>query len=261
MQIWQFLWAWYNLPFSIAILFFLGLSGLQFVGLGQDQEADQDLDMDQDLDLEHDLDLDQDLDLDHDIDLDQDLDLDYELDQDMDTDLDAGAGVGDGISFLSTALSFIGLGKAPLLIVLLLLFMTFGFAGWLLNSLVIWATDAYPGIALAGTLPAALLASVLLTSQTSRFVNRIVPSVSTTAISRRELVGKRAIVINARVGEKYGRIRVRDRSGATLSVFAKVEAGHASIERDQEVVIVEYDPEQNTYTVVSWNDPQTSADL
>ena len=64
LQIWQFLWAWYNLPFSISILFFLGLSGLQFVGLGQEHEADQDLELDQDLDLEQDLDINPELDLD-----------------------------------------------------------------------------------------------------------------------------------------------------------------------------------------------------
>jgi len=250
-QIWQFLWAWYNLPFSISILFFLGLSALQFLGLGGEQDVEQDADvgLDADLDLDADIDLDADVDLDMDADLDVDADVDLDADADLDGDLDLDAS--DGISAWANVLSFIGLGKAPLTLVLLLLFMTFGFVGWLLNSIVLSFVTAYPGVALAGIVPASLLVSVFLTSRMARLLNRIVPSVSTMSVSRRQLVGNRGKVVSAQVGEKYGRVQVKDRSGATLTVFARIDQGEVPLDRDQEVVIVEYDQAENTYTVVS----------
>ena len=226
-QIWQFLWGWYNLPFSISILFFLGLSALQFVGLGGEQEIDQELGADADLDA--------------------DLDLDTHLDLDQDANMDFGGGLSAWADFLA----FIGLGQAPLTIVLLLLFMTFGFTGWVLNSAVVSLFRSYPGIAFAGTLPLAVIGSLLVTSRLSRLLNRIAPSVSTTAMSRKQLVGHRGTVVSAQVSERYGQVRVKDRSGASLTLFARVEAGEMPIGRDREVVVVAYDQDDHVYTVVS----------
>jgi membrane protein implicated in regulation of membrane protease activity len=239
LQIWQFLWDWYNLPFSISLLFFLGLSALQFIGLGGEQEIDQELEVDTDLDLDTGVDLDADIDLDADVDLDVDLDTDADVD------------VGDGLSAWGDFLAFIGLGQAPLTLVLLLLFLTFGFTGWVLNSAVISILGSYPGIALGGTLPLSMLSSVLITSRLSRLLNRITPSVSTTAMSRKQLVGHRGTVVSAQVTGRYGQVRVKDRSGASLTLFARIEGDTAPIKRDQEVVIVAYDEAEHTYTVVS----------
>jgi hypothetical protein len=62
-ELWTFATAWYNLPFTLALLAFLTLSALQFIGLGEDQDTDHDLD----LDVDHDLDLEHEADLDHDL--------------------------------------------------------------------------------------------------------------------------------------------------------------------------------------------------
>ncbi len=263
-QLWQFLWGWYNLPFSISILFFLGLSALQFIGLGSDQEVDQDLDVDTDVDLDADVDLDLDadvdVDLDADVDVDLDADVDLDLDADMDVDLDTEADLdvdrdvhiaaGEGLSTWASFLSFVGIGQAPMTLVLLLLFVTFGFAGWVLNGVVVSLFNAYPGIAIAGTLPLSALSSLLLTSRLSRLLNRVAPAVSTTAMSRKQLVGLRGVVVSAQVSERFGQVRVQDRSGASLTVFARVEPEQPPIARDSEVVIVAYDEKTHTYTVI-----------
>jgi hypothetical protein len=39
-DLWTFATAWYNIPFTLALLAFLGLSTLQFLGLEHDHDAD-----------------------------------------------------------------------------------------------------------------------------------------------------------------------------------------------------------------------------
>ena len=49
-QLWEFIIAWYNLPFTIALLLFTALAMMQFFGLDQDPEAEFDADLDADAD-------------------------------------------------------------------------------------------------------------------------------------------------------------------------------------------------------------------
>ena len=76
----------------------------------------------QDLDTDADVDVDVDSDVDFNINLDDDLDLDNELDADTDGDF----------SFWSV-LSWFGVGKSPLLILLAIDFSAWGVTGWFLN--------------------------------------------------------------------------------------------------------------------------------
>lgn len=139
-DLWTFVTAWYNLPFSLALLLFLGLSALQFIGLDQDHDADVDADAD--------------LDLDHDLDIDHDADLDHDLDHDVDHDLTGAPG------WLG-ALKFLGVGQAPVTMILLLLVGSFGLLGWIANWLLLGVVPAYPGSHL--TAPASDLIPLLRT--------------------------------------------------------------------------------------------------
>jgi hypothetical protein len=127
---WTFVTSWYNLPFSLALLAFLGLSALQFVGLGHDHDAD--VEADAGLDVDHDLDLDHNLDLDHDLELDHDADLDHDLDHNVDHSLE-GAPAWLGV------LEFLGVGHAPVTMILLVLLGSFGLLGWIANWLLLGA--------------------------------------------------------------------------------------------------------------------------
>ena len=108
-----------------------------------------------------------------------------DLDSDMDGDVD-GAGVADGL------LSFLGLGRLPLMIwvaVLLLMFMLIGFAGQQI-------VQGLTGMLLSPWLatPAAALAALPATAILARPLGRIMPKDETTAVSIDSLVGRFAVL-------------------------------------------------------------------
>lgn len=241
-ELWTFITAWYNLPFSLALLAFLGLAVLQFIGLGGEHDADADADLDHDLDLGHDVDLDHDLDIDH------DLDVDHELDHDLDHDV--GHDVEGGPAWLEM-LHFLGVGYAPLTMVLLVLLGSFGLSGWIINRLALGWLPIYPGWALALVLITALAAAAWITSRTARLIGRAIPSFASSAVSASQLVSRRGWVVSTQVDQSYGQVKIRDSGGTLITVFAKVDPDKPPIPRDSEVYLVDYDAASKVYTVVS----------
>ena len=226
-----FITAWYNLPFSILLFICFILTALQLFGLGGEQDSDADMDADADLDGDTDFDHD----LDHDVDHDLDHDSDFHLDK------------GEALSALSL-FAFIGLGKAPLFVVLIIFFGAMGILGWIGNSLVESLFTSYPGLALAPVGFISLLGSGLISSRVTRFIGRMLPPVSTTATHADALVGRRGTVLSPNVDGKYGLVRLRDQGGTSINIFAIVD-NEDPIDRDSEVVLVDYDPVNKRYTV------------
>jgi Protein of unknown function (DUF1449) len=108
-----------------------------------------------------------------------------DLDSDMDGDVDA-AGFANGL------LSFLGLGRLPLMIWLalfLLLFMLIGFVG---QQIIQGATGALLVPWLSG--PLAALAGIPATAIVARPLGRIMPKDETTAVSIDSLVGRFAVL-------------------------------------------------------------------
>lgn len=201
---WSFIFIWYNLPFTLLLAACVVLAAMQFIGLGGDHDTDADAhaDIDHDVDLAHDIDLDHGVDLDHAVDLDHGADLDHAADLDHDADLDHGidhdldhdldhavdhdvnhavdhdAG---GAPTALNVLAFLGVGKAPLLVVLLMFFGSVGILGWILNSAVHGIFGEYPGPLFAAVLPITIVAGGFVSSRTARFIGRALPPISTTA--------------------------------------------------------------------------------
>jgi hypothetical protein len=256
---------------------------LQFVGLEQDHDADADADVhvdldhdvsvDHDLDMDHDLDLDHDVSVEHDLDVDQDADLDHDLDQDVDHDLDhdvdhdiehdvshdaGGAPAWTGI------LQSLGVGQAPLTMILLVLLGGFGIIGWIANALILSVSPTYLSfsglpIQMRGWFSGLMFAVVVgvdlgigwwFTKHAAVFLGRAVPAFSSTATSVKRLVSRRGRVISPQVDEKYGQVKVRDPGGTLITVFAVVDPGKPPIPRDTEVILVEYDEPRKMYIVV-----------
>jgi membrane protein implicated in regulation of membrane protease activity len=299
MEIWSFVSAWYNLPFTILILFGLILVAMQLVGLGGGEDHDSDLDhdihLDHDVDLDHDIDLAHDIDVDHgidlehevdlahDVDLDHDIDLSHDVDLDHDIDLqhdieihhdiDVGHEVdydlshdidhdlshevdheasGSTTSSLSL-LAFLGAGKIPLTVLLLILFDTIGMLGWILNGLVSGVFKSYPGIAFGLVLPLSLLGGGMITSRTARLFGRLLPPISSTATRAQALVGRRGTVISPFVDEKYGMVHLRDAGGTLISIFAVAHPSETGepIKRGDEVLLLSYDHTTRRYLVAN----------
>jgi hypothetical protein len=242
-ETWLFISAWYNLPFTFMLGLCLLLTMMQLVGLGGEHDGDADADADIDADVDADLDADVDADFDADADADLDHDFDHDLDHDVDHDLDHDA----GLSALSL-LAYLGVGKAPLMVILVILFGTVGVLGWLMNSVIEEALGGYPGIAFAAVLPIAFIAGGFASSRTARLIGRALPPVSTTATPAKALVGRAGVVISPSVNAKYGMVRLRDSGGTMINVFA-ITDGEDPINRSSEVVVVDYDPQQKRYTV------------
>jgi membrane protein implicated in regulation of membrane protease activity len=274
-ELWNFAIAWYNLPFSLALLAFLGLSAVQFIGLEHDHDAAADADADVHVDLGHDVSVEHDLGVDHDVSVDHDLDVghDADLGHDMGHDLghevghdlghdvahEAGSDVG-GVPAWAEVLRFLGVGQAPLTMVLLVLMGGFGILGWIMNALILSVSPYYLKFswlpAWLAWLPFILVLLVDLaigawfTSRVAAFIGRAVPAFSSTATSTKRLVTRRGRVVSPQVDEKYGQVKVRDPGGTLITVFAVVDPGKPSIPRDTQVILVEYDEARKVFVVV-----------
>ena len=218
--------ATYNLPFTILLALCLLFGVLQLVGLGG--EAEHDADADADLHLDHDL----------------DQDLDHDLDHDADHD---GEAESNDIGTFSL-LAFLGVGKAPMAVVLMLLLGAVGVVGLVLNSIVASVAQPYPLVALVGVMPISLIVGGFISSRISRFIGRALPPISTTATRAQALVGKGGVVISPFVDGKYGMVRLRDRGGTQINVFAtSLEAQPLS--RGQHVTLESYDESKKQFRV------------
>jgi membrane protein implicated in regulation of membrane protease activity len=233
---WSFIIAWYNLPFTFLLGTCLILAALQFLGLGGEHDGDADVDVD--VDVSGDVDVDADLDLDADVD----------VDLDGDTSIDHDVGLDGASGFSLNFLAFLGFGKAPLLVVLLILFGSVGITGWLFNMFAEGFFASYPPVLLTAVLPLSFLVGGLLTSRSARFIGRALPPVSTTATRAQALVGRRGTVTSPYVDAKYGLVRLRDAGGTSISIFAVTDS-EPPIERQSEVVLVAYDAAAKRYTV------------
>lgn len=227
-----FITAWYNLPFSILLFLCLILTGLQLVGLGGEQDSDVDLDSDFDADF----------DADADVDADTDADLDGDSSLDQADDLDTGS----GFSALNI-LAFIGVGKAPLFVVLIILFGAVGILGWGLNSLIESLFTSYPSPVIVPVGLLSFFGGGLISSRIARFIGRALPPVSTSATAMKDLVGRSGVVLSRQLDSNYGLVRVKDRGGMAINVFAVVQS-EEPIPQDSEIVLVSFDPEEKRYT-------------
>ena len=234
---WTFITAWYNLPFTLAVLAFLVLSALQFIGLDHDHDADVHANLDHDLD--------QNLDLDHDAGFDHE--LDHDLDQNMAHDISHEAAE---LPAWATLLHFLGVGQAPLTMVVVVLVGGFGILGWVFNALVLDLFSTYPGWALLPVLAITTLIGIWFTSRAARRLGRAVPAFASTATSVKRLVGRRGYVSSPQVDHSYGQVKLRDPGGTSLTVFAVVDPGKPPVPRDAEVFLVEYDPVKKVFVVV-----------
>jgi len=239
---WTFLIAWYNLPFTLMLGLGVVLAGLQVLGLSHDGDADADADVDADIDADVDVDTDVDADMDMAVHHDLDHDIDHDIDQDVEHDISH-----DSLSGFSW-LAFIGIGKAPLMVVILIVLMTTGLLGWFLNGIAMGLLGFFPGLLLLATFFGSLLVGSLITSRVTRFIGRALPPVSTTATRAQALVSRHGTVISPFVDGRYGMVHLRDDGGTLISLFAVTE-DEQPIARGESVILLSYDPVQRLYLV------------
>ena len=190
-----------------------------------------------------------------------------EVDADLDADVDAGdlhgiehavaeAGQASnsdgGPGGLLHVLSLVGIGRAPLSLLLISFFLLWGFLGWVGNG-IFGSFLSSPGIFIWPSLLLALVGAAVLTRLLANGLHRVLPSTETYAVSNRQLVGKLASVRYA-VSETAGTAQLHDDQGRLHEVPARVLPGEAAIPAQTDVVLWRYDADANAYLVIPEHD-------
>ena len=167
------------------------------------------------------------------------LDLDtVDVDVDIDVDADAdGDGDGEAHSVLAV-LAWLGLGRAPLTVLLTIGLLTFGGTGLALRG------SIGPILALA----VALVLSPLATSVLGRTIGRYMPTSETYVQTRGALVGCSGFARLPVTGE-FGVAQVTDDGGTLRQIRCRIEESDESIDKGGPLVVVDYDETSRTYTV------------
>jgi hypothetical protein len=195
------------------------------------------------------------------VDADVGADADVDTDADVDADGDAGGETsgpehdahdghhhetpGGGRGALMEALTWLGLGKAPLSILLMVLLMTWGMTGFFVNA-GLW--PKLGGWVPLASLPLATIASVALTHLIGRLFARIMPPDAGAAPRRASLVGTVGEAL-FNIDQKFGMAIVRGARGEVFQLPCRVFEDRDPIRKGDKVLLVDYDKDQQMFYV------------
>ncbi|HSZ60034.1 MAG TPA: hypothetical protein VK797_30605 [Tepidisphaeraceae bacterium] len=241
----QWLLNWWNLifllPFALALLY-LGLYTASGITFG-DADVDHDFDADGGFDSDGDVDADHDLDAEH-VDADHDVDSDHDADGDHDADSDSDADHPSQIPIHAAMLSWMGVGRVPVSIVLMVLLLTWGVAGFLTNAFL----QERGAAAAIMSIPLAALTSIVLTHLVATAVARYLPLYETTARRRHALLGSVGEAILP-IDQKFGMVGVRDATGDLYQVPCHTDEPTGVIPKGAKVQLVSYNVKQSLFCV------------
>lgn len=182
-------------------------------------------------------------DVDTDVDMDADLDMDADIDADADADADIDTG-SQGLSF-GDVFGFLNVGRVPLMIVLMSLFVTWGIFGLIANALLkvpenphqVWISCII-----------ALCCCFLGTRYISIALSKLFPE-SEKAIRDTQLLGLSGRVISGQITTTFGTARVRVPDGPELTVSCRIEPDEATPVKGDTVILVNYDQTKRIFDV------------
>jgi hypothetical protein len=254
----DWLLGWWNLifvaPFFIALLY-LGVYTLTGIGGGDGDAHGADHDAG---DGGH-----GDTDADADSDAHMEAGADADADSDTDTDSDTsngghshheGSRGATSAGPVSLALSWIGVGRIPFTLLIIVMMLTWGSAGFMTNSVVRPHTDWE---AARWSIPIALLVSLLATKLVTGFIGRFVPLNETYARRWRELVGRSGEALYDINGD-FGMAAVRDSGGDLMQVPCRVGEGVEKIDKGRRIKLIAYSERDKMYFVADSDGPRRS---
>jgi membrane protein implicated in regulation of membrane protease activity len=197
--------------------------------------------VDQGVDADHDLDGDADSDI-HDAGADSDQDADADTDQDADTPMHA------------VVLSWMGVGRVPASLVMMILLLTWGVTGFIVNA----ALQERGTLAPMVSIPLAALIAVIGTHILAGFVGRCVPSVETSAHRRHALLGSVGEAMLP-IDQKFGMVSVRDAGGDLYQVPCRTADDADPIPKGASVQLVSYNAKNSLFYVTKYAVDQTTA--
>jgi hypothetical protein len=170
-----------------------------------------------------------------------DAEAEVEVDADADADVD-----GDH-DLPAAALALLGVGRAPLSLLVITLLVAFGATGICLNLVLEpWLRAPLPRGVLA--VLGAGSTAVLLARVASRLLARFIPSMESYATDAHDLIGVTGMA-ELKITDRFGVARVCDTTGTPLQIRCRAHA--ANIPKGSEIVVVDFDDERKIYTVDS----------
>ena len=178
-----------------------------------------------------------DVDTDIDMDADVDIDVDADVDADMDTDTHSPA--------FSDVFGFLNVGRVPLMIVLMSLFVTWGIFGLIANTLLnipenphrVWISCVI-----------ALFCCFLGTRYISIALSKLFPE-SEKAINDAQLLGLSGRVISGQITTTFGTARVQVPDGPELTVSCRAKSDEVTPVKGDTVILINYDPAKRIFDV------------
>lgn len=165
-------------------------------------------------------------------------DLDIDADIDLDVDSDMGSDVGADAGGIASALSWLGLGKVPLLIVLAAFLGAFGAIGMVLQNSFHGIFGNYLSVFIAA--PVALVASLPVTRILSSGVAKIFPKEETDALSTDSFIGRIATIIR---GEAHSgnpaEAKLTDAKGTAQYILVEPDEADVKFTAGEEILLVE----------------------
>lgn len=218
----DFLFHHANLPFLVALGLMLGLGVVELASLlmGGSLGALSDSAGDVDLDMDFDLDPGLDIDVDSAALPGMDVDADFDLQADVVTDTSGHQGIDAPGSMLQQSLTWLHLGKLPLMIILVLAFFSFGSTGLLTQSIFSSSTGhMLPSILAA--IPA-FVVMVLFVRFFGLLLLKFMPQDETQVVHSRSFVGKEAVmVIGTAIAGRAAQAKLRDEHGRTHYIMVQ----------------------------------------
>lgn len=219
------LMQWWNLPFVLP--FAAGVVYLILMALGGDLlggvEADADADVDADLGVDHDF----------------DHGIEHSVGHEGEIDHEP--------SLALKALSFLGLGKVPISLLMMSFCFVWGISGWISNQF-LESILRIPEIYFWFSLSIAGLSSIVLTRYLARGLAKIMPATESYVISMKDLVGKRAET-RYPVTSNSGSATLYDIYNNLQEVSCRVETGEERIPANTQVILVHYDEQEKVFLV------------
>ncbi len=184
-----------------------------------------------------------DTDVDMDVDVDMDADIDLNADADVDADMDAHTGTQG--SFFTDAFGLLNVGRVPLMIVLMSLFVTWGISGLIANTFLnipenlhrVWISCIV-----------AFFCCFLGTRYISIGLSKLFPE-SKKAINDVQLLGLSGRVISGQITTTFGTARVRVPDGPELTVSCRAEPDKVAPVKGDTVILINYDQAKRIFDV------------
>ena len=207
------LFAWQNLIFNIPLMICILLALGLALGFGHETEHD----------------------------LNHDVDHDVHHDADGNHDHEQGA--------LNRAFILFGVGKIPITVLLMIAALIFGVTGTIANRLlapILRFPAAYGWISLI----ASFAVMTFLTGKIAKLFHRIVPTLETSALSKRAIIGCTGTLVVA-ADTSSGVIQVYDKQRDLKQVDCRTDG--AGLPRGSEALIIDYKEGDDTYLIEAFS--------